>query len=118
MSLKIQPFLERDTIETTSPAPNPNRKIQAETNMSDKQFNQLLERVAKLEAEVERLKSGSGGDNGCGAGLLGIFGSQKDNPFFLEVIAEIENERSVEKVAMSAESVKKRARRQVATPKK
>ncbi len=86
--------------------------------MSDKQFNQLLERVAKLEAEVERLKSGSGGANSCEKGLLGIFGSQKDNPFFVEVIAEIEAARSVEKAAMSAKPVKKRVRRRVATPKK
>ena len=86
--------------------------------MSDKQFNQLLERVAKLEAEVERLKSGSCGTSSCGEGLLGIFGSQKDNPFFLEVIAEIEAARSVEKTGMSAIPVKKRARRRVATSKK
>ena len=69
--------------------------------MSDKQFNQLLERVAKLEAEVERLKSGGGGANSWREGLLGIFGSQKDNPIFLEVIAEIETARSVEKAAMN-----------------
>ena len=118
MPLKIQPFLEPDTFDTTSPASNPIRTIQTEANMSDKQFNQLLERVAKLEAEVERLKSGVGGANSCGEGLLGIFGSQKDNPFFLDVIAEIEAARSVEKDAMCAEPVKQRARRRVATPKK
>jgi cell division protein FtsB len=86
--------------------------------MSDKQFDQLLARIAKLEAEVERLKSGSGVDNGCGPGLLGIFGAQKDNPFFSEVIAEIDAARSLEKAAVSTEPVKKRARRRVATPKK
>ena len=52
--------------------------------MNDKQINQLLDRVAKLEAEVEYLKAASS------CGLLGLFGSQKDNPLFLEVIAEIE----------------------------
>ena len=101
MPLKIQPFLEHDTFDTTSPAPNLIRTIQTEANMSDKQFNQLLERVAKLEAEVERLKSGSSGTSSCGEGLLGIFGSQKDNPFFLGVIVEIETARAVEKAAMN-----------------
>ncbi len=65
--------------------------------MSDKQINQLLDRVAKLEAEGEQLKAASG----CGDGLLGLFGSQKDNPLFLEVIAEIEAARDAEKAAMS-----------------
>ena len=55
--------------------------------MSDKQMTALLDRVAKLEAEVEHLKSGGR----CKEGLLGLFGSQKDNPLFAEVIAEIED---------------------------
>ncbi|MBC8114254.1 MAG: hypothetical protein H7062_07750 [Candidatus Saccharimonas sp.] len=65
--------------------------------MSDKQINQLLDRVAKLEAAVEQLKTG----NRCGGGLLGLFGLQKDNPLFSEVIAHIEAERVAEKAGMS-----------------
>ena len=72
--------------------------------MSDKQLTSLLDRVSKLEAEVEHLKSGGR----CKEGLLGLFGSQKDNPLFAEVIAEIEAERAAEKVAMSVTTAKKR----------
>jgi hypothetical protein len=82
--------------------------------MSDKQINQLLDRVAKLEIEVEQLKAGSG----CGAGLLGLFGSQKDNPLFVEVIAEIEAARAAEKVAMSVTPAKKRTSRRAVTAKR
>ena len=58
---------------------------------------------AKLEAEVAQLKAGSR----CGEGLLGLFGSQKDNLLFEEVIAEIEAGRAAEKAAMSVTSAKK-----------
>ena len=71
--------------------------------MSDKQMNLLLDRVAKLEAEVAQLKVG----DRCGAGLLGLFGSQKDNPLFAEVICDIEAERTAEKAAMSVTTAKK-----------
>ena len=66
--------------------------------MSDKQMTALLDRVAKLEAEVEQLKSG----NHCGEGLLGLFGSQKDNPFFDDVIAHINAERVADMAAVDA----------------
>jgi hypothetical protein len=71
--------------------------------MSDKQMNQLLDRVAKLESEVGQLKAG----NRCGDGLIGLFGIQKDNPLFPEVIAHIEAERAAEKAAMSVAPAKK-----------
>lgn len=71
--------------------------------MSDKQINQLLDRVGKLEAEVERLKA----TGVCGEGWQGIVGSQKDNPFFLDVVAEIEAARAAEKAAMAPTSAKK-----------
>jgi hypothetical protein len=71
--------------------------------MSDKQITQLLDRVAKLESEVEQLKTG----NRCGDGLIGLFGLQKDNPLFSEVIAHIEAERAAEKAAMSVAPSKK-----------
>ncbi len=65
--------------------------------MSDKQMNLLLDRVAKLEAEVSQLKEAGK----CGSGWEGIIGSQKDNPFFLEVVAEIEAARAAEKATLT-----------------
>ena len=81
--------------------------------MSDKQINQLLDRVAKLEAEVSQLKAAGN----CG-GWEGIVGSQKDNPFFLEVIAEIEKERAAEKALLQKKPTKKRVTRRTATAKR
>ena len=107
-------FLNRPAVATTSQAPNPNHNFRTETKMSDKQFNKLSDRVAQLEAEVEQLKAGSG----CGEGWQGIVGSQKDNPFFLEVIAEIEKDRAAEKAAMAVTPAKKRTSRRAATTKK
>ena len=79
--------------------------------MSDRQINQLVDRVAKLEAEVQQLKSA----NTCGGGWEGIIGSQKDNPFFLEVIAEIEKDRAAEKAEMAVTPAKKRISRRAKT---
>jgi len=82
--------------------------------MSDKQINQLLDRVAKLEAEVSQLKVAGN----CGGGWEGVIGSQKDNPFFLEVIAEIENERADDRALLESNPTKKRVTRRNATVKK
>ena len=82
--------------------------------MSERQITQLLDRVSKLEAEVEQLKSGTR----CGDGLLGLFGSQKDNPFFVEVISEIEKDRAAEKAAMAKADAKKPSRRRAVTVKR
>lgn len=87
--------------------------------MSDKQLSLLLDRVAKLETEVAQLKAA----DKCGSGWEGIIGSQKDNPFFLEVIAEIEVARAAEKVAMDNASMtvvptKRRVSRRATTTRK
>ena len=90
-----------------------------ETDMSDKQMTALLDRVAKLEAEVEQLKSA----NKCASGWEGIVGSQKDNPFFLEVIAEMDAARVAERAAVDKTSTttvpakRRSSRRAVATRK-
>ena len=70
--------------------------------------------MAKLEAEVQQLKSA----NVCGGGWEGIIGSQKDTPFFLEVIAEIEKERAAENALLESKPTKKRVMRRNAIAKK
>lgn len=76
---------------------------QSQIKMTGKQLAQLLDRVAKLEAEVEQLKSVAQ----CGGGWEGIFGSQKDNPLFEEVIAHIQAERAADKSAVESALAKK-----------
>ncbi len=82
--------------------------------MRDKQMVELLDRVAKLEAEVEQLKAG----RRCGDGLIGLFGIQKNNPMFPEVIAEIEKERAADRKRLGLKPVKKQPARRNATKKK
>ncbi len=51
----------------------------------------LEERVAQLEAEVERLKSSQ--PIATGQGWQSIVGSHADNPFFEQVVREMKRER-------------------------
>ncbi|MCX7407934.1 MAG: hypothetical protein NTZ32_07610 [Planctomycetales bacterium] len=85
-----------------------------EAGLSERQLNQLLERVSKLETEVSQLK----GTGTYGGGWEGIIGSQKDNQFFLEVIVEMEKERATEKAVMAVTPAKKRTFRRAKTTEK